>query len=97
MIGVIAKLAVRDGKQQEFERIISELAKSVRASEPGNTFYQLCRSRGNATHYVVLEAYESDLALEQHKASAHMRQAGPKLASVLSGPPEIEVFDAVLL
>lgn len=96
MIGVIAKMKIMDGKQQEFENVFQDLAARIRANEPGNKVYQLCKSRSDATQYVVLEIYESDEALAQHTASEHMRSAGPKLAAVLAGRPEIEVLDAVL-
>lgn len=94
-IGVVARMKIQPGKQGEFERVFAELSAAIRANETGNTFYQLCRSRTDANEYVVLEAYESDEALERHKSSAHMRDAGPKLAAVLAGRPQIEVFDAI--
>ena len=40
-IGVIAKIPVQDGKGPEFEAFFTELAKQVRANEPGNIAYQL--------------------------------------------------------
>ncbi|MBP9232075.1 MAG: antibiotic biosynthesis monooxygenase, partial [Phenylobacterium sp.] len=41
MIGVIAVLKVAEGKNAEFEAIFTDLAKQVRANEPGNIAYQL--------------------------------------------------------
>jgi len=96
MIGVIAKMKIKDGKQAEFEKVFNGLSSKIRDSETGNRAYQLCRSRTDATQYVVLELYESDAALAVHKASEHMRAAGPALAMLLAGRPEIEVLDAVL-
>lgn len=94
-IGVVARMKIQAGKQVEFERVFADLSAAIRGNEPGNKFYQLCHSRTDASEYIVLEAYDSDDALERHKSSAHMRDAGPKLAAVLAGRPQIEVFDAV--
>lgn len=95
MIGVIATLKVQDGKQGEFEAIFTELGAQVRANEPGNIAYQLCKSRSDATTYKVLELYADEDALKTHGASEHFKAAGPKLAGVLGGRPEIEYLDGV--
>jgi quinol monooxygenase YgiN len=95
MIGVVAKMKIKDGKQAEFEAVFRELTASIRSSEPGNKAYQLCRSRSDATQYVVLEMYESDAALDLHKKSDHMRAAAPAFAALFESRPEIEVLDAI--
>ncbi len=95
MIGVIATLKVQDGKAAEFEAIFTELAAQVRANEPGNHAYQLCKSRTEPNSYKVLELYADDDALKAHGASDHFKAAGPKLGGVLGGRPEIEYLDGV--
>lgn len=95
MIGVIATLKVQDGKQAEFEAIFTELTAQVRANEPGNHAYQLCKSRTEANSYKVLELYADADALKAHGASDYFKAAGPKLAGVLGGRPEIEYLDGV--
>lgn len=93
MIGVIATLKVQDGKQAEFEAIFADLSAQVRANEPGNQAYQLCKSRTDATIYKVLELYADEAALKAHGASDYFKAAGPRLAAVLGGRPEIEYLD----
>ena len=95
MIGVIATLSIQTGKQAEFEAAFATLAAKVRADEPGNVFYQLCRSRENDQTYKVLEQYRDQAALDAHRASAHFRAAGPLLGAVLAGAPVIEYLDAI--
>lgn len=95
MIGVIATLTIQPGKQAEFETVFARLAASVRADEPGNIFYQLCRSRESELTYKVLEQYRDQAALDAHRASAHFRAAGPLLAGVLAGAPVVELLDAI--
>ena len=95
MIGVIATLRVQDGKAAEFERLFAGLAAQVRANEPGNIAYQLCRSRSEANTYKVLEIYRAEAALKAHGAADHFKAAGPALGTVLAGRPDVEYLDGV--
>lgn len=95
MIGVVATIRVQDGKAAEFEGVFAGLMAQVRANEPGNVAYQLCRSRGEANTYKVLELYKDEDALKAHGASDHFKAAGPALGAVLAGRPEVEYLDGV--
>ncbi len=94
-IGVIARLTIQEGKNEEFEGIFSELQAAVQANEPGNRFYALHKSRDSDTGYVVMEQYEDQAALDAHGASEHFRTIGAKLGSCMAGRPEVEYLDAV--
>jgi quinol monooxygenase YgiN len=94
-IGVIAVLKIQDGKTDEFEAFFTELAKQVRANEPGNLAYQLTRSRTEPTTYKVLEVYKDQDALTHHGGTDYFKAAGPKFGAVLAGRPEIEYLDGV--
>lgn len=94
-IGVIATLKVQDGKGADLEAVFAELAAQVRANEPGNKFYTLCKSRGDANTYVVMELYDDQAAIEAHGKSDHFRAAGPKIGACLAGRPDIQYLDAV--
>lgn len=94
-IGVIATLKVQDGKGADLEAVFGELAAQVRAGEPGNQFYRLCKSRSDANTYVVMELYDDQAAIEAHGKSDHFRAAGPRIGACLAGRPEIQYLDAV--
>jgi quinol monooxygenase YgiN len=94
-IGVIATLKIQEGKTDEFEAFFGELAKQVRANEPGNLAYQLTRSRTEPTTYKVLEVYQDQDALTHHGGTDYFKAAGPKFGAVLAGRPEIEYLDGV--
>lgn len=95
MIGVVATLKCQPGKGAELEAAFGALAAQVRANEPGNKLYQLCRSRTEADTYKVLEVYENEDALKAHGTSDHFKAAGPSLGAVLAGRPDVEYLDAV--
>ncbi|HET7334654.1 MAG TPA: putative quinol monooxygenase [Rhizomicrobium sp.] len=94
-IGVVATLKVQDGKGDEFEAVFRDLAAQVKANEPGNKLYQVCRSKADANTYVVMELYADQAALEAHGKSDHFRAAGPKLAPCMGGKPDIQYFDTI--
>lgn len=94
-IGVVARLKIQEGKNEEFENIFSELAAAVRANEPGNNFYALHRSRDDNTTYVVLEQYTDQAALDAHGQTDHFKAIGAKMGGCMAGRPEIEYLDAV--
>ena len=95
MIGVVATLKVREGKNAEFEAVFKDLAAQVRANEKGNLAYALTRSRTDPNTYKVLELYADQDALSAHGKTEHFVAAGPKLGPCLAGRPEIEYLDGV--
>jgi quinol monooxygenase YgiN len=95
MIGIIATIKVQEAKAAEFEGIFADLAKQVRANEPGNLCYQLTKSRTEAGTYKVLELYADQDALTKHGQTDYFRAAGAKMGPCLAGRPDIEMLDAV--
>ena len=87
MLAVIAKLNVAKGKEADFEKHMLGLAEQVRANEPGNDMYTLCRDEDG--NYIVLELYEDEAALAAHGASEHFKAAGAGFKGLMAGAPEI--------
>ena len=94
-IGIVATIRIQDGKAEEFETFFTELAKQVRANEPGNLAYQLTKSRTEPNLYKVLELYTDQDAVTLHGGTEYFKAAGPKFGAVLAGRPEIEYLDGV--
>ena len=92
MIALLARMNVVTGKEDEFERVMSELIEQVRANEPGNKLYTLVK---NDSGYTVMELYVDLEALAAHGQSEHFRAAGPKFAGLLAGRPELSQFEVV--
>jgi quinol monooxygenase YgiN len=92
-IAVIAKLNVAAGKEQEFEKAMLDLAAKVRANEPGNSLYTLCKDKEGK--YLVLELYDSAEALAAHGQSEHFKAAGKSFAGVMAGAPEIQRLEVI--
>jgi len=94
-VGVVATIKIQPGKNAEFEAVAREMMAAVRANEPGNKFYNFCKSKADETTYVVMEMYADQAALETHGKSDHFRTIGPKMGPCLAGRPEVAYYDAV--
>jgi len=90
MLTFTAKLIVKAGSEQEFERIMRIAVPKVR-EEPGNHAYILHRSTQDPRVFMFYEEYDDQAALEAHRA--HLRDMGIDLRAMLDGPPTLEFYD----
>lgn len=93
MLAVIATLEVKEGKENEFEAVMKELATKTLTNEAGCKLYALHRKA--PTTYVMLERYVDRAALATHSASEHFRSMSPRLMACLAGAPKIETMEEV--
>jgi len=94
-VGIIARLKIQEGKNEEFVGIFKELMAAVHANEPGNNFYALHQSGSDPQTYIVLEQYADQEALDAHGKTDHFRSLGAKMGGCMAGAPEIELMNAV--
>lgn len=87
MLALIARLNVAEGKEADFEKHMLGLAAEVRANEPGNELYTLCKDADG--NYLVLELYKDEAALAAHGASEHFKAAGAGFRGLMAGAPDI--------
>jgi len=90
MLTFTAKLTVKAGHEQDFERIMSIAVPKVR-EEPGNQAYIFHRSTQHPRVFMLYEEYDDQAALEAHHA--HLRVMGIDLEVLLDGPPLVEFYD----
>ena len=90
MLTFTAKLTVKAGTEQEFERIMRIVVPKVR-EEPGNHAYIFHRSTPDPRVFMFYEEYADQAALEAHRA--HLRDMGIDLRSLLDGPPTVEFYE----
>ena len=67
MIGVVAKLTIAEGKNDEFEQVGKDLMAKVKANESGTLTYQLYQSRKDPQVYIFMEQYSNEDALKALK------------------------------
>jgi len=89
MVTLIAKLTIKAGKEQEFEKTMKQVVPEVR-KEPGNRAYFMCRSKKDARMFVFYEEYVDDDALAVHRK--HLGDL-VNLATLLDGAPQLEFLE----
>ena len=95
MIVVAAIIKTAEGKGDEFEQEFRKLAPKV-LNDPGTITYVLHRSIDDPTKFFVYEKYESQEALRQHSSTPHFQEFSRAIAPMLSGRPEIGLYDEVV-
>ncbi len=90
MIVFIATLTAKVGKEKEFEDIMVGIVPEVR-KEPGNLAYTMCRKKEHPRTFIFYEEYKDQEALASHRR--HLKEMGVDLASLLEGPPVIELLE----
>lgn len=69
-IFTFAKWQVKNGQIRTVLRLVTELAEKSRA-EAGNRLYDLYQSESDPNILMLLEEYESQKALDEHRNSRH--------------------------
>jgi len=79
------------------DRLLGVLAKYVVVSRgaPGCRNIDLCASATKDGHYLVIEKWESPDAQRAHFDAPEMVEMAENCRSLLSAPPEIDLFDGI--
>jgi quinol monooxygenase YgiN len=93
MFTVLAELKVREGKIDEAKAAFRELAKTVKAAEPGTLVYTFHQRKDDPRTFVVYERYQDESAFHTHMAN--LGQHAAAFAAVLEGPPSATFLDEV--
>ena len=94
-LGLLARMTVLDGKNEQFERLFLDLTEKVLANEEGTLVYALHRSKSNAQEYVVMEQYRSAADLDLHGKTDYFRAVSKAMGGLVAAAPIIEVLDQV--
>jgi quinol monooxygenase YgiN len=90
MLTFLAKITVKSGREDEFERTMRAAVPKVHA-ESGNHAYIFHRSSENPRMFMFYEQYTDQAALDAHRA--HLKEMGIDLTSFLDGAIVREVYD----
>lgn len=91
----IATLQVKAGREQEFERLQTELSELSHAEEPDLLVYDVIRHKEKQGLYVVYARFRDQAAFDLHmKAPSHDRLVPPILDCV-EGSMDLQFYDFV--
>jgi quinol monooxygenase YgiN len=95
MVGVIAKLPVKEEKLQEAIDAIKELMVHV-AKEEGTLVYTMNRGgKSEPNTIVMMERYRDQAALDAHSSTPHFKAFFAKAGGLLAGKPEIAIMEEI--
>ncbi len=85
MMTFLAKMKVKDGREEEFVRLAKELTDKVHANEPETLAYEFYRLRDEERGYAVYEKFSSEEAEQAHQNTAHFAEIAPALIDCIDG------------
>lgn len=92
MIAQVIRLKVLEGKEAEFEALVSQLMKDVTSSEAGS-IYDVRRVRGQARTYSYFVSFPDQAAFDRYMTAQYHTDMSPKALALLDGDPIIEDLD----
>jgi len=95
MIRVVAKQRVRQGKKEKVINIFSELIEETR-KENGCILYTLNESVNDPDTLAVIEAWETQEALDAHMVSEHFKRLVPQIGGYLAEKIQIEIYKELI-
>jgi quinol monooxygenase YgiN len=86
---VIAKLVAKPGQGDDLVKVMTSVVDAVASSEDETDVYACHRSIDDPDVVWFYERYRDDAAAEVHRTGEALRSAGPRIAPLLAGRPEI--------
>ncbi len=94
MIGVIAKITIKEGSNVMFENLASKLQRAVIENQP-EAIYCDWYKEDDSNRYVVLERWASDEALALHTQTEQMNTIAEEMRQYIVGEPERTVLKGI--
>ena len=89
-----ARFKIKEGKEDEVEKILTSLIEPTR-SEEGCVFYYLHRVKDDTGHFLFYECFANQEAFEEHAAKPYIRAFLDKADEYCSEPPDIKFLEKI--
>ena len=93
MMTFLARMKVKEGKEEDFVRLARKLTDQVMQNEPETLNYEFFKLRDEPRGYAVYEQFASEAAEEAHRNTPHFHELAPDLIECLDGPYVREYLD----
>ena len=94
MLGLIAKLKIKEGKMEEALELFKGLVKDVKTEE-GTLSYTVNKDTANPNVIVVVERYRDADALTVHSSTPHFAAFSKQIGGLLDGGMEMSILEEV--
>lgn len=85
MMTFLARMKVKEGREEDFVRLAKTLTDKVRANEPETLAYEFYKLRDEERGYAVYEKFSSEEAEQAHQNTPHFAELAPDLIDCLDG------------
>lgn len=89
----IATLAVKAGKEAEFESLQKELSRVTHAEEPDTLVYDVLKSRTKQRTYIVYGRFKDEAAFQTHMNSSAHHRLVPGILACVEGEMDLHMLD----
>ena len=93
MMTFLARMKVKEGREEEFVRLAKALTEKVLATEPETLAYEFFKRRDEPRAYAVYEQFSSEAAEEAHRNTPHFQEIAPDLIDCIDGTYVREFLD----
>jgi quinol monooxygenase YgiN len=90
-VHVVARYIARSGKEEEVKTVLTALVAPSRR-EIGCYQYDLLRNPADPREFCFVERWDSEKALDEHAASAHLTAARSQVEGLVEGPPDVRRY-----
>ena len=90
-VHVVARYMAKSGKEEDLKTVLMALVAPSRR-EIGCYQYDLLRNPSDPRDFCFVERWESDKALDEHAASAHLTTARAQAEGFAEGPPDVRRY-----
>ena len=85
MMTFLAKMKVKEGREDDFVRLAKALTEKVHSNEPETLAYEFYKLRDEERGYAVYEKFSSEAAEEAHQQTEYFNEIAPDLIDCLDG------------
>lgn len=93
MMTFLARMKIKEGREEDFVRLANALTEKVRACEPETLAYEFFKLRDEPRAYAVYEQFVSEAAEEAHRNTPHFHEIAPDLIDCIDGTYVREFLD----
>jgi len=85
MMTFIARMKIKEGKEDDFVRLARQLTEQVHAKEPDTLRYEFFKLKDEPLGYAVFEQFSNEAAEEAHRNTPHFNELAAPLIECLDG------------
>lgn len=90
-VHVVARYMAKAGKEEEVRAVLTTLVAPSRR-EIGCYQYDLLRNPADPREFCFVERWDSEKALDEHAASAHLKTARAQVEGLVEAPPDVRRY-----